>query len=186
MNATAFVDHYIILEVAPTATEPVINAAYKAKMRLNHPDRGGDPVVAQRLNTARDVLTNPVDRAAFDAERLAHINPHPAPTENGSAPYTAPAPTGQDGYYSDLATRHARRNERIAGTGDRSALLLTGIILATLATLAAAFVIHAIGYLYILGLGLDVSAATGWTAFMFFIYAVIIGGGIRLAVRNRR
>lgn len=175
MNTTAFVDHYAVLEVAPTASEPVINAAYKAKMRLNHPDRGGDPAAAQRINTAYDVLTSPVDRAAFDAERLTHINPTPAP-----------APTGQDAYYSDLAARHARRNERIAGTGSRSALLLTGIILATLATLAVAFVIHAIGYLYVLGLGLDVSAATGWTAFMFCIYAVIIGSGARLAIRARR
>ncbi len=45
-----------VLGVEDLATADQIQAAYRARMRTAHPDQGGDPVVAARLNTARDKL----------------------------------------------------------------------------------------------------------------------------------
>jgi serine/threonine protein kinase len=64
-------NHYHTLEVHPDACSEVIEAAYKALMKRHHPDRDhrtrGDR--ARRLNAARDVLTNPTQRARYDAAR---------------------------------------------------------------------------------------------------------------------
>lgn len=45
-----------VLGVEDIATVDDIQAAYRARMRTAHPDQGGDPAVAARLNTARDKL----------------------------------------------------------------------------------------------------------------------------------
>lgn len=45
-----------VLGVEDVATADQIQAAYRTRMRTAHPDRGGDPAVAARLNTARDKL----------------------------------------------------------------------------------------------------------------------------------
>lgn len=46
-----------VLGVGEGATPEEIQAAYRARMRTAHPDQGGDPELAARLNTARDKLT---------------------------------------------------------------------------------------------------------------------------------
>lgn len=46
-----------VLGVEEGATADEIQAAYRARMRTAHPDQGGDPQLAARLNTARDRLT---------------------------------------------------------------------------------------------------------------------------------
>lgn len=44
------------LFIRPDAPGEVIDAAYKALARLNHPDRGGDTADMQRINQAHDAL----------------------------------------------------------------------------------------------------------------------------------
>jgi hypothetical protein len=46
-----------VLGVGEDATPEQIQAAYRSRMRSAHPDQGGDPEEAARLNTARDKLT---------------------------------------------------------------------------------------------------------------------------------
>ncbi|MCK8783515.1 hypothetical protein M0638_03850 [Roseomonas sp. NAR14] len=45
-----------LLGLAEGATPAEIRAAHRRLMAANHPDRGGDPALAARLNRARDVL----------------------------------------------------------------------------------------------------------------------------------
>lgn len=71
----AFVDHYEVLGVAPTATTLEIRQAYRRLVALEHADRhGGDAAAVERtcrLNLARDVLTDPAQRRTFDLQRAA-------------------------------------------------------------------------------------------------------------------
>lgn len=45
-------DPFRVLHLLPTAPWPVIDAAYKALAKTNHPDRGGDTAAMQRINAA--------------------------------------------------------------------------------------------------------------------------------------
>jgi curved DNA-binding protein CbpA len=107
-------NHYRALYVQPDAPPEVIKAAWRALMsaRRLHPDLGGDHDEAVRLNTAYEVLGDPVRRAAYDdslrrgspggrAEesfRPAADPPRPPPADAGPArrclfcgqPHTAP------------------------------------------------------------------------------------------------
>lgn len=59
-------DHYRLLQVRRDASQEVIAAAYRRLMRDTHPDRGGDPDVARRLNEAYETLSDPASRARYD------------------------------------------------------------------------------------------------------------------------
>lgn len=48
--------HWRTLGLIPGAPECVIKAAYRAQMEVHHPDRGGDPDTAKRINAAFDEL----------------------------------------------------------------------------------------------------------------------------------
>ena len=48
-----------VLGVAPNATPPEIEAAYRRLIRLAHPDHGGSSGLAAQLNAARDRLLKP-------------------------------------------------------------------------------------------------------------------------------
>lgn len=45
-------DAYRVLFLQPDAPAPVIDAAYKALARMNHPDAGGDTAAMQAINAA--------------------------------------------------------------------------------------------------------------------------------------
>ena len=66
--------HYAALEVAPTATQREIRAAYRRLARQTHPDgHAGDPAMERRFKRiarAYEVLGDPARRRAYD-ERAA-------------------------------------------------------------------------------------------------------------------
>ena len=61
---------YALLGVGRTASNEEIRNAYKEKAMLNHPDRGGDPIIWQELQKAYDILSDPLRRNAYDKSRV--------------------------------------------------------------------------------------------------------------------
>ncbi|HEY8375176.1 MAG TPA: J domain-containing protein [Nannocystis sp.] len=74
----AFVDHYAVLGVAPTATPAEIRQAFRRAVHRHHADRHpGDAAAAERMRrivAARDVLCDPERRARFDRVRAARYH----------------------------------------------------------------------------------------------------------------
>lgn len=100
----AFVDHYAVLGLDPTATTAEIRRAFHRLVAREHADRhGSDPGATERtvqLNLARDLLVDPRRRAGFDRERRLRLAA-PAPQDPlldtlsrtfGAAPPPRPTP----------------------------------------------------------------------------------------------
>lgn len=96
-------NHYRLLFVQPEAPPEVIKAAYRALMSSvrMHPDLGGDPEQAARLNAAYAVLSDPEQRRAYDLSlrrpaRGAAAAPTSPPRPAAAGPHCAfcqrPAP----------------------------------------------------------------------------------------------
>lgn len=71
-------DYYAALGVGPDATQQQIARAYRALMRSHHPDVGGEAAPEGALlgiMRAFTVLRDPVQRAAYDAQRAAPVSP---------------------------------------------------------------------------------------------------------------
>lgn len=62
-------DLYALLQVHAKASPEVIKKAYYTLMQKNHPDRGGDLQLAQRINHAYDILIDPERRRRYDLWR---------------------------------------------------------------------------------------------------------------------
>ena len=77
-------DWYEILQVSPNAEPEVIRAAYRVLARKHHPDHGGSRQRMIDVNNAFEVLSDPVRRAEYDADRRA--------ARAGSAPVSSAGP----------------------------------------------------------------------------------------------
>jgi curved DNA-binding protein CbpA len=71
------IDYYSILEVPPTATITELRRSYRRLARKYHPDLNkqipGNDQRIKRLNEAYDVLSDPLKRAAYDAQRTEYM-----------------------------------------------------------------------------------------------------------------
>ncbi|MFO1328297.1 MAG: DnaJ domain-containing protein [Rubrivivax sp.] len=81
---------YRILHVQPEAPLEVIRASYRTLMSTlrAHPDLGGDPDAAARINAAYAVLTDPDRRRAYDVSLRRASSPAAGPA---AAPAARPA-----------------------------------------------------------------------------------------------
>jgi len=70
-------DYYEVLHISRDAPLEIIRGSYRTLMQRlkNHPDLGGDPAVAARINEAYAVLSDAEQRAEYDArlDLMAHI-----------------------------------------------------------------------------------------------------------------
>ncbi|CAK9813887.1 Mitochondrial import inner membrane translocase subunit TIM14 [Anthophora quadrimaculata] len=46
----------LILDVSPSANKAKVKQQFKKIMAVNHPDRGGSPYIAAKINEAKDLL----------------------------------------------------------------------------------------------------------------------------------
>jgi len=94
---------YETLEVSPTASAPVIKAAYRCLAQYNHPDKNPHATSGERLaqiNRAYSVLSDPQQRGHYDLELVRNARETGPPIERrgcGAAQRSHPPPSG-DGH----------------------------------------------------------------------------------------
>jgi DnaJ domain len=62
-------DYYGVLGASHDATDEELDRAYRLAARTHHPDGGGSEEQMKSLNEARDILSDPDTRKAYDATR---------------------------------------------------------------------------------------------------------------------
>lgn len=60
--------HYSVLGLDESADSALIRVAYRAAMKRVHPDQGGDPMQAKRINEAYEILSDAGKRSEYDRE----------------------------------------------------------------------------------------------------------------------
>lgn len=125
-------DYYKILQVAPEASDDVIEAAYRTLARRYHPDSpaaGASEEKMKELNRAYYILRDPIRRAEYDEERRQSASP---PAQVYSAP---PAPVSRPPFttpaWLDFTAQETPTEEaKPAPQGQHYSLLVLGIMIA--------------------------------------------------------
>lgn len=74
MGRNIMINYYHLLQVDPKADFQIIKAAYRALMKKNHPDSGGEDMQAQLINQAYEWLSNPLKRKSYDSLLTNKLN----------------------------------------------------------------------------------------------------------------
>jgi len=122
--ATSIEDPYRTLQVQPSAELDAIRAAYRRLARANHPDLNPGPEAAARMraiNAAYAVLSDPTQRALYDARRYL---PRSQPVQAAQVP-TPPRVRPTVVVASNPPTQLQRRVDRLIAVA--GILLLVGI-----------------------------------------------------------
>lgn len=61
-------NYYEILGVPEDVDVDLLDDAMRAQQKIHHPDRGGSVEMSALINVAYDILSNPLDRAAYDRD----------------------------------------------------------------------------------------------------------------------
>lgn len=93
--------HYDVLGLAHSAPEDVIKAAYRARIKTLHPDRGGDTDEMSAVNDAYAILSDPAKRASYDRDLKQSTNNTPPDDTTGSSPSRDDADVDDDQYWTD-------------------------------------------------------------------------------------
>lgn len=131
---------YTVLGVAQTATADEIAAAYRAKAKEHHPDRGGDASTFRRIALAWSKLRSPEERAAYDrrlaalAEKSAHASAS-APAETDARNIVERLQRAEErgdlqGELGELAKGYglsAADVERVKSVGGKAATVARGV-----------------------------------------------------------
>lgn len=103
-------DYYRVLGVPRDATPEQIKKAFRKLARQHHPDVSKAPDAAARMkavNEAYSVLSDPEQRAAYDAGGAARAASSSAPPGRGGAQRRRFEDSAFDAFFSDLFARHA-------------------------------------------------------------------------------
>lgn len=104
-------DYYKILQIAPTASDEIVRAAYRAMAKLYHPDttKYEKSVAEQRMkeiNEAYQVLSDPIQREEYDAQFQRSHNQSP-PKEGTSKTASAESTVSKGTDVTDTAQASA-------------------------------------------------------------------------------
>lgn len=87
-------DLYEVLGVARDASTAELRRAYRRRVRVTHPDAGGDPQRFREVQEAWEVLSDPRGRAAYDTATADVSVELAAAFERARAQVVRPAPSG--------------------------------------------------------------------------------------------
>ncbi|MDH4065885.1 MAG: DnaJ domain-containing protein, partial [Acidobacteriota bacterium] len=149
-------NHYRTLHVQPDAPVEAIRASYRTLMQSLklHPDLGGDHWTAVHVNAAYAVLTDPVRRAAYDRELLAHYDiatvsrgpVQPAGRSSWGRTCAVPPGTALDtvrgGHREDAIVSSTARLQTRSGVGTYEAAIARSCLFCTAPHLASAWALE--------------------------------------------
>ncbi|WP_330632134.1 DnaJ domain-containing protein [Halocatena halophila] len=111
-------EYYDVLGVDPDASEAEIEAAYRERVKDVHPDRNDSPTAEDefiRVQTARDVLTDPQQRARYDHDAGGFSS-----TDKRAYDGTTPSEGTSTDHERTYRTRWTDRTERAEPTETRT------------------------------------------------------------------